>query len=752
MAAAAITSIRKRRGLVLWMVPTRAIRDQTVSTLKDKTGPIRRMLDGASGNRVVIKHRTDGDKMPVSLSRVDVEEHLCIIVIMMQSANSRDSDRRLIHRSSEQYGDFIPSDGPGLRKLGADRPYLEADGDGGVPRSSLANVFKLLKPIIILDEAHKASASRFPEWAGFVSGLGPEMILELSATPNPERSNILSEATTSDLVNESMIKRHIKLNPSRLDWRGTLQSAVNDLKRLEKKCAGGRYIRPIMVVRARYTGDDQREKDIHSEDVRNFLIGELGIPSDQVAVKSAEKDDLKGADLMSDVSQIRYIITKDALKEGWDCPFAYMLVALDRMTSYTSITQQLGRIMRQPYARYTGDEDLDSCYVHYMAERDDGDSIMQTAKRLMTGLAKEGFDMRGRIALPGEDDRPNGVGTVKRRSRCNAGVRICLPKVSHREGKGWTELDYHRHILSEIDWGRISVPYGGGVSLDSVERRISSSIDVRDGKAKLVRDEMPGEPPRLTEWAGVVSGLVPNAWQAARMVREFWGSSGLNAEIVAANERVLLGMLCDRIKGRVTSVAEDIFREKLKRGTIRFSLEVPSSAFRLAEKYEVASRGTTPLSRDDGHPFQANLFDPVLSEDYDSKDERNFAKYLDEAEAIRWWHRVAARNRHEYYLRGWQKGRIYPDFVALFDGDGKNAATLRIYEIKGRQLDNPDTEYKRDVFAELEKSFNAGTMKVKDGTMRGEFRIIFDDEIEAKRPKKSSGKNRLAGAAKLPAC
>lgn len=739
MAAAAIKSIRKRYGLVLWMVPTKAIRDQTASTLKDKTGPIRRMLDAVSGNNVIIKHRTDGDKRPVPLSRADVEDHLCIIVIMMQSANSKDSDRRLIHRNSEQYDDFIPSDEPTLRKLGADHPYLETDGD--VPRSSLANVFRLRKPVIILDEAHKASANRFPDWAGFVSDLGPEVILELSATPNPAQSNILGEATTPDLINESMIKKHIRLNPSQMGWKETLHSAVNDLKRLEEKCVEGRYIRPIMVIRARYTGDDQREKDVHSEDVRDFLTGALGIPADRVAVKSAEKDELKDIDLTSSISQIRYIITKDALKEGWDCPFAYMLVVLDRMTSYTSITQQLGRIMRQPYAQYTGNEALDSCYVHYMAERDDGDSILQTAGHLMKGLAREGFDMRGRILSSGEGDGPSSVGTTRRRSRGNAGARICLPKVSHLEDDGWVELDYRRHILSEVDWDNISVPYKGGISLEDVEQRIISRIDMIDGNAVLVSEEIRGEPPRLAAWVEDVSEWVPNAWQAARMVREFWGSSGLDGETVAANERVLLGMFSDKVRRSVTSDAEKIFKKKLEAGAIRFSLEAPSSAFHLAEEYEVTSRGTNLLSRHDGHPLQTNLFDPIFAEDFGSDDERNFAKYLDEAEAIRWWHRVAARNHHEYYLRGWQRDRIYPDFVALFDGDDKNAATLRIYEIKGGQLENPDTKYKRDVFAELEKSFNAGMMKVKDGRMRGDFQIIFDNEMEAMKPKKSRGKN-----------
>ena len=62
--------------------------------------------------------------------------------------------------------------------------------------------------------------------------------------------------------------------------------------------------------------------------------------------------------------KVRWIITKSALMEGWDCPFAYLLVMLDNTQAQRAITQLVGRVMRQPHAQRTGNESLDQCYVY----------------------------------------------------------------------------------------------------------------------------------------------------------------------------------------------------------------------------------------------------------------------------------------------------------------------------------------------------------------------------------------------------
>jgi type III restriction enzyme len=112
------------------------------------------------------------------------------------------------------------------------------------------------------------------------------------------------------------------------------------------------------------TGKEQRDKaTIHAEDVREFLVEKLGAQPDQIKVKSAELDELGDENLLSEFSKVRFIITKDALREGWDCPFAYVLAVLSKTTAETALTQMVGRVLRQPEARLTGVPSLNECYV-----------------------------------------------------------------------------------------------------------------------------------------------------------------------------------------------------------------------------------------------------------------------------------------------------------------------------------------------------------------------------------------------------
>ena len=228
------------------------------------------------------------------------------------------------------------------------------------------------------------------------------------------------------------------------EWQYTLGQAHDELERLDAEAKslaanGGRYIRPIAVVRVERTGRDQRDGErVHSEDVREYLIQNLGVPENAVAVKSSELDELGRDDLLSEFSPVRWIITRAALMEGWDCPFAYLLVMLDNTRAQRAITQLVGRVMRQPYAHRTGRERLDQCYV-YCWNTDVGTAVGQ----VKNGLEQEGLSGLGDDVLgPALEFRRV---PVKRRERFRNRA-IFLPLVLHKNGDGWRELDYQQHI------------------------------------------------------------------------------------------------------------------------------------------------------------------------------------------------------------------------------------------------------------------------------------------------------------------
>ena len=132
------------------------------------------------------------------------------------------------------------------------------------------------------------------------------------------------------------------------EWQHTLGEAHAQLELLDEEAVSlehseGRYIRPIALVRVENTGIRQIDLDtVHAENVREYLTHNLGVPAEAVRVKSSEKDELGNEDLLDRASPVRWIITRDALREGWDCSFAYLLVMLDNTRAKTAITQLVG--------------------------------------------------------------------------------------------------------------------------------------------------------------------------------------------------------------------------------------------------------------------------------------------------------------------------------------------------------------------------------------------------------------------------
>ena len=191
-------------------------------------------------------------------------------------------------------------------------------------KHSLFNALKMLRPVVILDEAHKAYGGKgADEFVRAVNRLDPSLVIELSATPNRKISNLLVDVTGVELKQEEMIKLPVQVSSlGNVEWRDALAQAHEKLGELTAEAESlraneGRYIRPIAVVRVERTGAKQRDGEhIHAEDVREHLVRNLGEAEDAVRVKSAELDEIAGEDLLSEYSQVRWIITKAALMEA----------------------------------------------------------------------------------------------------------------------------------------------------------------------------------------------------------------------------------------------------------------------------------------------------------------------------------------------------------------------------------------------------------------------------------------------------
>lgn len=739
LAAAALEALPWQRGLVLWIVPSRAIYAQTKTALWNREHPYRKMLNRASAGRVKVLEKEN------TFNRDDIANYLCIMLLMLPAANRRKGKEFLrMFKDTGRYPSFFPDSDDifGNTHLLNAYPDLECAMEGGLVKQSLFNVFKLLRPVVVLDEAHKAYGAKKresnEEFAKSINRLDPRVVIELSATPNRGISNLLVDIEGPDLKKEEMIKLPIQVTAfPNAEWQLTLSQAVDELERLDAEAKAlenstGRYIRPIGVVRVERTGKDQRDGvRIHAEDVREYLTQNLGVSSRAVRVKSAENDELGRENLLSEFSQVRWIITKSALMEGWDCPFAYLLVMLDNTQAQRAITQLVGRVMRQPHAQFTGRASLDQCYV-YCNNTDVGVVVQQVKKGLEAeGLTGLGDEVMG---APGLQQQNEGrQRTVHRRERFRW-QEIYLPTVRHKAGENWVQLNYQAHILPYIEWAAIEPP-GPKTSAPQSVKRQSATVDVGEMPPIFHADQEPYVEKRVSvsDFARRLSDLMPNLWQAARVAAHSLERLKAKGETEAAiydRRSYLAHVLREYVKCEIEKQAEQVFLRKLEQGDIRFDLETRKPNYRMVESYDIQVRpDEKPLLRN-YEPVQLSLFEPVFEQQFDSELEKKFAYYLDEQQALQWWHRVAARQRGEYYVQGWKQGRIYPDFVAIANEIAGTTRVL-IFETKGQHLgDNLDTEYKRKVLETLEGAFNAaGTMVVHDGPKRkGIFQLVFSEQ------------------------
>lgn len=737
LAAASLGRLHRPTGLTLWIVPSRAIYEQTRAALRDRQHSCRHQLEMASGGRVKLLEKDD------RFTRADAANYLCVMLLMLPAANRQKGKEFLrMFRDSGRYPTLFP-DGDDVfsdERLLQDYPDLERASENGPVKHSLFNVFKMLRPVVVLDEAHKAYGIKRKganeEFVRSVNRLDPRMVIELSATPNRGISNLLVDIDGTKLKNEEMIKLPVEVTSfTNADWHYTLSQAHDELERLHNEATAlqqneGRYIRPIAVVRVERTGKDQRDgRRIHAEDVREYLVQNLGAAAKSVKVKSSSLDELAGIDLLSEFSPVRWIITKSALMEGWDCPFAYILVMLDNTSAQRAITQLVGRVMRQPHALRIGREALDKCYV-YCCNTD----VYTAVDQVKLGLEQEGLTGLG-DAVTGNADDLKRI-TVKRRNQFR-NADIFLPKVLHKDGDGWTELDYSAHILPSVDYDAIQAPDTQSDFFDSTKRQ-SASVDVGDALPVFHHDhELNINKTIQVEWfARRLSDVVPNPFQAARIVLQLMERLRCAGEIdedIYDKRSYLSNALREHVTRIVEKQAGEVFRNKLQRNEIRFDLEAGQPNFRMVESYEMSVLADARLmTRNDGHPMQLSLFELVYWQQFDSELERKFARYLDEQKALRWWHRVAVRQKGDYYLRGWKQERIWPDFVAM-GGEVDGKPHVLVFETKGEHLrDNPDTDYKQQVLETLQDTFNekaviGGTMTVRKGTAKGVFRLLFHE-------------------------
>ncbi|MBM4019566.1 MAG: hypothetical protein FJ288_14815 [Planctomycetes bacterium] len=408
IAAHAVGTIARRLGhqdrpLCLWVTPSTTIRDQTLNALRRREhayhAALREGLAGAPVEVVTIEDALSAPPTMLSSSAV-------VVVTTIQSYRIDDPGNRKVYEDDGY-----------LMAHFADMPAWLRDQmkepESGIVSRSLANVMKLRRPVVIMDEAHNARTRiSFDSLARF----GPLAVLELTATPqdehDPDRgeyaSNVLHAVSALQLKNDGMIKLPVELE-SRHNWLDVLAATVERRLALQQRAQtwgreSGRFIRPIALIQAQ---PRSKSRETHIvEAIKAALVRQFKVPAERIRIATGEHDDLGAEDLRSRDCQVEYVLTVEKLREGWDCPFAYVLGSVGNVATQTAVEQLLGRVLRMPDALPTGVAQLDRAYAIVQSP-----DVISTAKGLCDSLVSRcGFDAESVADALRVHRAPGGLG------------------------------------------------------------------------------------------------------------------------------------------------------------------------------------------------------------------------------------------------------------------------------------------------------------------------------------------------------
>ena len=713
---------KRQTGLVVWITHREQIYRQTIENLQNKSHVYRQLLDQCSGNKTLILEKGR------PIRQQDVSENLVVLMLMIQSAG-RDTNK--MFEDSGGYTDFFPAENrfdlhaelikqvPNLDKTNPDLfTHTQV-------KTSLGNVIRTLYPLIIVDELHTMYTDRAK---GTLDGLNPSAIVGLSATPKAGM-NILVSVTGRQLNEEGMVKLdlHLIAPQHNADWQAMLVSIKSkrdslETTALEYEKNTGIYIRPIALIQVERTGREQRGTGfVHSEDVRESLVS-LGVPKHEIAVKSSSLDEIRQEKLLSKESEIRYIITKEALKEGWDCSFAYLLGVIPNAHSNTGMTQLVGRILRQPYAKKTGVADLDESYV-YFSNGQTQDVLSQVHR----GFSDEGLsDILSGVKTElraGQPENPTKTVKIKSDLLNEYYHSLFLPVWLIKNGSGYRHLVYEIDISPKLDWSGFDIAKW----IENIKPSLSNSQRPEEILIGLGTDttrtaeEVTSASLDVHYLTRRITDVVNNAFLASEMASRFVTQllKEVEQKLLNTNAGYIASLLVRELEKSKRDQEKKIFDSLMESGALKLTVTDEPYGFRMPENDAVTNQFPTS--------YRHNLYEDIEIGSLNSLEQR-VVGIVDNNTHVLWWARNKAK-RGWYAIQGWQKGKIRPDFIVAKKTEDNKLEFVYIIESKGEQLvGNANSVYKDEVLTAM-TSLNGSIETVQPQSATYQLNDRFEFEL-----------------------
>ncbi|MFA6177445.1 MAG: DEAD/DEAH box helicase family protein [Candidatus Paceibacterota bacterium] len=646
------TQQKNDTGLVLWLVPSDAIRTQTLQKLRDKNDPVREVLDERFNNKVVVLDILEAR----SIKKSDISENITIVVATFASFKREETEGLKVFQNN-----------------GALMTHFENQTEDENQKYSVIEVIKKNTPLVIVDEGHNAQTSLSLD---MFKDLNPCMIVEFTATPR-SLSNVFVSVPATELKMEHMIKMPIFLETKTI-WQDAIKLAYekrNELEKISQKQTKDSYIRPILLIQAEQ--EIESPTRIYVGKVLEYLEQELKIDRNEIAIRTGKQNEIENKNLFSLEVKIRYIITVDALKEGWDCSFAYVLASVKNLGAPVAVKQLIGRILRSPYAIEHKFKEFNQAYVYASAP-----NFQDAARLVIDGLKANGYD------IDPTNLNKKTINTIKTEYSRNKKGEVKLPLIAFNAEGEIRELDYSADLIGDVS---ILNKINPTIDLSGREDTGVALIDINT-KGDLVREQAENSYSTNADVEFSIEQLVE--WLLKKISRSFLSLTDIEEFIVKAvkllipkkisinnanrKRYLLLERINELVDGIVNEHTYKQFFQFLKSKHILTNSKVAWEVGNKIEYNQIIS----------GIIYNKHIFTGVGQM---NTEEQKLADVINSIESVEWWLRNPEQNG--FYIQGWMGNKFRPDFIVK-----TQKGNYFVLEYKGDQLvTNDDSKYKKEL-------------------------------------------------------
>ena len=223
--------------------------------------------------------------------------------------------------------------------------------------------------IIVIDEEHSNNTDKAKR---IIDAFAAKNIIRVSATAQKNSRYAYFEIDEQDVIGSGLITKAVYVNegiPNNIkiddDYDYLLTLADEKRKAIANRYRSiGKNIRPLVLIQFP-NGRPETIKDVEGKLRAMGYTYENGMVSKWM---SGDKKDIPDNLTENDGVPV-FLLMKQAISTGWDCPRAKILVKLREGMSEQFEIQTIGRIRRMPEAHHYDDDLLDFCYVYTFDEK-----------------------------------------------------------------------------------------------------------------------------------------------------------------------------------------------------------------------------------------------------------------------------------------------------------------------------------------------------------------------------------------------